>query len=72
MQGLSQVVTPILWQQPLTGMFKINWDVSVDKGHGRIEIGFIVRGHDGRILAACSKTRNYLVEHTIVEALAAL
>jgi hypothetical protein len=53
-------------------MFKINWDVSMDKGLVRIEIGLTEQGHDGKILAARSMPKNYLVEHTVVEALAAL
>jgi hypothetical protein len=40
-------------------MFKITWNVVVDKGLGRIGIGIIVRDHDGSILAACGTTKNY-------------
>ena len=54
------------------GMLKINWNVAVNKGFRRIGIGIIVRDHDGSILAARSTTKNFLVEPTVVEALAAL
>lgn len=54
-------------------MLKINWDVAVDKGSGRIGIGIIiVRDHEGIVLAARSMTKNFLVDSTATETLAAL
>ena len=71
-QGIPQIGTSILWKRPPIDMFKITQNVVVDKGLGRIGIGIIVRDHDGCILAACSTTKNYMVEPIIAEALVAL
>lgn len=66
------VVPTILWHKPSSGKLKINWDVAVDKGHGRIGVGIIVRDHEGFVLAAHSTTKNILVEPVVAKALAAL
>lgn len=51
-------------------MFKINWDVVMDKGHGHIGIGIIVRDQEGIVLAAWSNTKDFLAEPSVVEAFA--
>jgi hypothetical protein len=61
---------PTLWRKPPPGIYKINWDAAVDKDHGRIGFGIIVRDHEGLVLAARSFTRALMVEPVVAEALA--
>jgi ribonuclease HI len=46
--------------------------VVVDKHHGRIGFGIVVRDYEGVILAACSTTRNVVAESVVAETLTAL
>lgn len=72
MHRLLLVATPILWNKSPIGIFKINWEVDVDKGYGRIRIGIVVRDHKGVVLAARSTPKNILVDLVVVEALSTL
>ena len=53
-------------------MCKINWDVGVDKGPGRIGIWLILRDHEGKVLTTRSLAKIFLVDTTVAKALATL
>ncbi|XP_059436227.1 uncharacterized protein LOC132169166 [Corylus avellana] len=59
------------WLAPPQGSHKINWDVAIDKLHERMGIGVVIRGENGQVIAAMSKTTLGLLEPTMGEALAA-
>ena len=72
MQSLLLLATPILCNKSPIGIFKINWDVVVDKSYGRIVIDIVVQDHKRVVLAIHSTTKNILVDPVVVEALSTL
>jgi hypothetical protein len=62
---------PFRWKAPFVGMQKVNWDVAVDTTTDRLGMGFIVRDHEGFVLAARSRTKLRNLELVAVEALTA-
>jgi hypothetical protein len=40
------------WMKLAEGWLKINWDASVDSTRRRIEVGVVVRDHEGVFVAA--------------------
>lgn len=59
------------WRAPSQGWYKANWDVAIDKSHGQVGIGVVIREEKGQVIAAMSKTRMSLLEPTTGEAYAA-
>jgi hypothetical protein len=53
-------------------MFKVNWDAIVDKTNGCIGIYFLVRDHEGVILATHSTTQSLLADPIVAEAMVAM
>ncbi|KAF5460015.1 hypothetical protein F2P56_019915 [Juglans regia] len=56
------------WSPPPEGLFKMNWDASVDKDRGRIGIGVIIRDHKGLMTAALRMSRPLYPDPTLAEA----
>jgi ribonuclease HI len=50
---------------------KINWDAAVDSERGMIRMGIIARDHSGRVIAAQSGPKNFFIDRSLAEALAA-
>ena len=42
------------WLAPSQGWYKANWDVVIDKVHGRVGMGVVIREEKGQIRAAMS------------------
>jgi hypothetical protein len=42
------------WKAPAESFYKVNWDAAIDKISGRLEIGIVVRDHEGYVHAASS------------------
>jgi isoaspartyl peptidase/L-asparaginase-like protein (Ntn-hydrolase superfamily) len=61
----------VRWSAPSQGRYKANWDMAIDKAHGRVGIGVVMRDEKGRVVAAMSKTRMGTLEPIAGEALAA-
>ena len=47
--------SPSRWSPPPLHSFKINFFVLLDKSHGTIGLGYLVRDHLGRVATACSE-----------------
>ena len=47
--------SPSRWSPPPLHFFKLNFSVLLDKSHGTIRLGCLVRDHLGRVAAACSE-----------------
>jgi hypothetical protein len=61
-----------LWQLLPIGLYKVNWNVALDKKHGRIGYFLIIRDFEEIVLVARSTTRNFLVTPEVAEVLTAL
>ena len=61
----------VRWLAPSQGRYRANWDMAIDKAHGKVGIGVMIRDEKGRAVAIMSKTRIGTLEPTAGEALAA-
>ena len=57
------------WQAPLTGWYKANWDVGIDKANERMGVGIVVRNSEGLIMGLKSITKSGLLDPTSTEAI---
>ncbi len=46
------VAPTLLWQPPLRGLVKVNWDASIHKDMGCVGFGCVARDHIGDFLVA--------------------
>jgi hypothetical protein len=56
--SITHKVSPVSWQPPPTSKYKVNWDMAVDKNHGHIGIGIVVKDYEGIVLATRSTTKS--------------
>ncbi|XP_059438559.1 uncharacterized protein LOC132171289 [Corylus avellana] len=59
------------WKKPPYGVINLNWDSAIDKEGQKMGIGIIARDHNGDIYAAFVVSRQYIIDPTTDEALAA-
>lgn len=71
-----QEVIPTPWKKPSIDMFKLNWGVAVNKGHGHIRIGIVMSNYEGvvvvSLVTAYSTTKGILVKPVVDETFASL
>ncbi|XP_059429236.1 uncharacterized protein LOC132163053 [Corylus avellana] len=60
------------WQPPPSGWYKVNWDAGIDRRHGRLGLGALIRDSQGNLVAAKSLSHSGLLDPTSAKALAAL
>jgi hypothetical protein len=56
------------WKAPPQGWYKANWDAGVDKKHGRVGLGVVIRDHLGTLWAVKSQTRHGFLDPSAAEA----
>jgi ribonuclease HI len=61
----------VTWQKPPEGVYKINWDTSVDRDRCKMGMGLVVRDHAGQLIAALCASKDHITDPTSAEALAA-
>ncbi|XP_059436729.1 uncharacterized protein LOC132169770 [Corylus avellana] len=59
------------WKHPPLGWVKANWDAGVNHQIGCVDLGVVIRDHQGRMWVAKSVTRRGFLEPTAAEFLAA-
>jgi hypothetical protein len=58
--------SPSRWSPPPLHFFKLNFSVLLDKSHGTIGLGCLVRDHLGRVAAACSEPVSQPLDPTLL------
>jgi len=58
----------VRWQAPPLGIYKTNWDATIDKRTKRIGIKIIARNSHGRVLVAHSFTLSIHADPSVAEA----
>jgi hypothetical protein len=60
------------WKSPLSGTYKVNWDIALDVKQNRMGVGVLIRDDKGVVVAALCRTVNKKHESAVGEALGAL
>ncbi|XP_042980106.1 uncharacterized protein LOC122310291 [Carya illinoinensis] len=60
------------WQAPPLNWFKLNWDGAMDKVHGRIGVGVVVRDNSGHIIATMRTSKEMFPNPLLAKAYGAL
>lgn len=58
----------VLWMAPLLGLYKINWDATIDIKNARIGVGIIAHDSQGWVVAARSLTLSTHANSLVAEA----
>jgi hypothetical protein len=61
----------VTWQKPPEGVYKINWDASVDRDRCKMGMGMVVRDHAGQLIAALCTSKDHITDPASAKALAA-
>jgi len=70
--ALQATTIPVWWQAPPPGIYKINWDATLDSKKRKLGFGLIVWDSNGHVHAATSYSMDVWVEPVVAKALAAL
>jgi len=68
---IDAVLPPPSWEPPPLGVFKANWNVTMDCKEKPVDIGVVVRSHEGAVKAAFNVVEKGITDPTATEALAA-
>ena len=49
------------------GVFKITWDATLDQRRKLMGVGFIVRDHEGKVIATMCSSMKFIINPTMVE-----
>jgi hypothetical protein len=71
-EGTDPSLRTTSWTPPPSGIFKVNWDASLNLKKGWIGLGVIVRDCNGVCLGARSVTKQMKVDSKTIEVMAAL
>lgn len=58
------------WAPPPEGWVKVNVDTALFAESKKMDIGLVIRDHNGSFLAACRQSRNWVTEPELAEAIA--